>query len=360
MKEILRQFMLTPAPSGYEGEMAHALKEKFLEQTSEVKLSRMGNVIAHFKGTDKDAPRVMVFAHMDQLGFIVRKIENDGFIQVDRMGGIPEKVLPGLNVCVRTEDGNWIDGIFGPKAHHATSADEKYKVDPITTLFIDIGAKSRDEVKSLGIDVGCPAIYRPAYTELKNGMISGTAVDNRGSCACLVEIAKTLRKQPPTADTYLVGTVWEEFNIRGAVFAAREIKPDIAIGLDVTLAGDTHDLASRYETKLGLGPVANLYSFHGRGTLNGTLAHEPLYKLVKETAKMHQIPFQRFAGIGLLTDLAYVQMEGQGVAALDIGFPARYTHTPVESACLKDLEAMSALVAATIQNINKNFKVDRF
>lgn len=360
MKNTLKKFMLTPAPSGYEGGMVHALTEELEKYTSEVTTNRMGNVIAHFAGCDHDAPRIMVFAHMDQLGFIVRKIEEDGYIQVDRMGGIPEKVLPGLNVVVRTEDGNWVNGVFGSKAHHTISADEKYRVDPVTSLFIDIGAKTRSEVETMGIYVGCPAIYRPSFTELKNGLISGAALDNRGSCTCLTEIAKSLAHNPPAADTYIVGTVWEEFNIRGAVFAAREIQPDIAIGLDVTLAGDTHDLSSRYETRLGEGPAANLYSFHGRGTLNGTLAHEPLYKLVKESAKEHNIPFQRFAGIGMLTDLAYVQMEGHGVAALDLGFPTRYTHTPVEVASINDLQALAKLVTATIYNINKDFQVNRF
>lgn len=360
MREVLKKFMLTPAPSGYEGPMVYAMSEAFKEYTADVSIGRMGNVIAHFAGTDSSAPRVMVFAHMDQLGFIVRKVENDGLIQVDRMGGIPEKVLPCLNVIIRSEHDNWVDGVIGSKAHHAASADEKYKVDPITSLFFDIGAASREEVNALGIFPGCPAIYRPAYTELKNGLVTGTALDNRGSCACLIDVARRLVENPPTADTYLVGSVWEEFNIRGAVFAAREIRPDVAIALDVTLAGDTCDLSSRYETKLNEGPAANLYSFHGRGTLNGTLAHEPLYRLVKETAATQKIPLQRFAGIGLLTDLAYVQMEGQGVAALDIGFPVRYTHTPVETASASDLESMASLVAATVIQINSGFQVNRF
>ena len=360
MKEILKKFMLTPAPSGYESLMAYSLSEALKEYTSEVSIGRMGNVTAHFPGSDSGAPRVMVLAHMDQLGFIVRKVERGGFIQVDRMGGIPEKVLPGLNVIIRTENGDWIDGVIGTKAHHAASADEKYKVDPVTSLYFDIGASSREEVNEMGIYVGCPAVYRPSFTELQNGLVSGTAIDNRGSCACLVDIAKRLAENPPEADTYLVGSVWEEFNIRGAVFAARDIQPDVVIALDVTLSGDTADLSSRYETKLGEGPAVNLYSFHGRGTLNGTLAHEPLYKLVRETAAMNNIPLQRFAGVGLLTDLAYVQMEGKGAAALDIGFPARYTHTPVETASIADLESMSALVAAAVGRINKDFQVSRF
>ena len=107
-------------------------------------------MIAKVTGTDPSLPRAMIFGHMDQLGFIVRKVEEDGFIQVDRLGGIPEKVLPGLELVIRSEDGKWHPGVFGPKAHHATPAEEKYKVDLVTSLFIDVGASSAQEVHGMG------------------------------------------------------------------------------------------------------------------------------------------------------------------------------------------------------------------
>ncbi|MBQ9942431.1 MAG: M20/M25/M40 family metallo-hydrolase, partial [Christensenellaceae bacterium] len=292
----------------------------------------------------------------------VRRVEKDGFIQVDRMGGIPEKVLPALKLKVRTTEGTWVTGVFGNKAHHATSADEKYKVDVVTSLFIDVGASSAEEVHEMGIQIGCPAIYEPSFMALGKDKVCGTALDNRGGLAALIKAAQTVKESGvrPTCDTYFVGTVWEEFNIRGAVFAARKVKADIAICLDVILAGDTADLASRYENRLGDGPSVNFYNFHGRGTLNGTIAHEGLSKLAIKTAEDEGIPFQRFASLGMLTDLAYVQMENQGIACLDMGFPARYTHTPVEMCSVSDITGLGVLLAKMICNIKADFNVNRY
>ncbi len=360
IREVLKEFMLTPAPSGYEQEMAYTLKKRFEENCSEVTLDRVGNVIARIPGKDPSLPRTMLFAHMDQLGFIVRKIEPDGFLQVDRLGGIPEKVLPALEVSVRSEEGKWIPGIFGTKAHHAAAPEDKYKVDPVTSMFIDLGARDAAEVKALGIEIGCPVIYKPAFRELVGSRISGTAVDNRGSCAVLVEIAKQLHTDPPAGDVWLVGTVWEEFNLRGAMMAARTVKPDIAISLDVALAGDTHDLSGRYEDALGEGATVHLYSFHGRGTLNGTLPHGPLYGLAARTARETDRPLQRFASLGILTDAAYLQLEGEGVACLEMGFPARYTHTPVETCDTRDLQTLADLCTGITRRIDGSFQLSRY
>jgi putative aminopeptidase FrvX len=320
----------------------------------------MGNVIAEYKGTDEKSPVVMAFAHLDQLGFIVRKIEKDGFIQLERLGGIPEKVLPGLNICIQSTDGNLIPGVIGTKSHHASSAEEKYKVDLITSLFVDIGANSSDEVRNLGIEIGCPATYMPSFQHLNNNYISGTSVDNRGGLTALAIAGQLLRKKRPNSTVYLVGTVWEEFNLRGAMLAARSIKPDITISLDVALTGDTRDLNNRYEVVCGKGPVLILYSFHGRGTLNGTLPHEGLVKLTKKIAQKKNIPLQYFASQGILTDSSYVQLEGKGTAAIELGFPTRYTHTPVEVADTDDICMLGELLAGIVDNIDVNFDLSRY
>ncbi|MCL1795902.1 MAG: M42 family peptidase [Clostridia bacterium] len=358
--ETMKDFMLTEALSGYEKKMAYKLKGYFERYIKDVAIDRIGNVIATVPGTDSSAPSVMVFAHMDQLGFIVRKIEDNGFLQVDRLGGIPEKVLPGLQLLLRSEEGIWHPGIIGAKSHHAASAEEKYRVDPVTSLFVDIGALSADEVQAAGIQIGCPAVYMPAFRRLMGTRVTGTAVDNRGACTAIVAIAESLSKTRPSCDVYLVGTVWEEFNLRGAMLAARTIKPDLAIMLDVTLAGDTQDLRSRFADALGSGPCVQLYSFHGRGTLNGTLPHEPLFRLAKETAGQEGIPLQRFAAVGLLTDAAYLQLEQEGVACLEMGYPARYTHTPVEVCDLYDIERLATFVSAILRRIDKSFQLNRY
>jgi len=360
LTDTMRDFMLTPAPSGYESEMAYKLVDRLKPFCDDVTIDRVGNVIGKIGGTGEGLPRAMVFGHMDQLGFIVRRVEADGYLQVDRLGGIPEKVLPALKLAVRDENGGWHTGVFGPKAHHATPAEEKYKVDLVTSLLIDIGARNADEVHALGIYPGCPVIYQPQFEALLDHKVTGTAVDNRGACTALVSIAQNLNENRPACDVYIVGTVWEEFNLRGAMMAARTVKPDLAIMLDVTLASDTHDLTSKFEDALGGGACVQLYSFHGRGTLNGTLPHEPLFKLCKRTAQEEKIPLQRFAALGIITDAAYVQLERDGVAVLEMGFPARYTHTPVEVCDLRDLASLAALVSGMMRRIDADFQLNRY
>ena len=212
----------------------------------------------------------------------------------------------------------------------------------------------------MGIYVGCPVVYKPAFQELLGSKVTGTAVDNRGACTALVEMARQFQETPPSCDVYLVGTVWEEFNLRGAMLAARTVKPDLAISLDVTLAGDTKDLSTKFEDKMGQGPCVHLYSFHGRGTLNGTLPHEPMFKLAKQTAQELGLPLQRFASLGILTDSAYIQLEGQGVACLEMGFPARYTHTPVEVCDVRDIDALATVCVGMMRRVDKGFQISRY
>lgn len=358
--EISKEFMLLEAASGYEKKMAYAMKNHLGAYSNNVTMDKAGNVIAKFEGTNSLAPTIMVFAHMDQLGFIVRKIDEDGLIQIDRLGGIPEKVLPALNVSISNIDGEYIPGVIAVKSHHITPAEEKYKVDTITNLFVDVGASSKAQVVQAGIHIGCPAIYKPSFTKLMGNRICGTAVDNRCGCTALVAIAEQLAESKHESTIYIVGTVWEEFNLRGAIIASRKIHPDIAICIDVTLNGDTPELKSKFDTGLGRGPAVGLYNFHSRGTLNGTIAHPGLYRLALETAKLNSIALQEFSTIGMLTDAAYVQLEENYVATIDMGYPARYTHTPVETVDLDDVGDLSRLVSAMVCKITPDFVLNRF
>lgn len=357
---ILRRFCLALAPSGYEGIMASLLKEELSPYCDDISCDRAGNVIGFIGGTD-DAPfNVMVFAHMDSVGFVVRSIEPSGLIRIDRLGGIPEKILPGLRLSLFTEDGDIVEGIIGNKSHHGMTAEEKLKVDPIGSLIVDIGASSAQEVRDNGIEVGCFASYTPSFQQLLGTRVSGTAIDDRGGCAALVEIARLAHENPPPCNLYIVGTVWEEFNLRGAMVAARSIQPDVGIALDVCLTGDTPEVAGRFETGLSGGPVLTAYSFHGRGTLNGTLSHRGLMNNVKIAAREADIPLQRFASTGILTDAAYLQLEDTGVACVELAFPARYTHSPVEVCDTKDLDLLAQLVAATLERLDSSFDPSRY
>ena len=358
--EVLKDFMLTEALSGYEKKMAYKLKEYFERYTKDVIIDKIGNVIAKFPGTDDSSPSVMVFAHMDQLGFIVRKIEENGFFQVDRLGGIPEKILPALNVSVGTINGEYLPGVIGVKAHHATSADEKYKVDVVQNLFFDIGAKSKKEVLDSGIRKGCPVCYRPSFTRHMGTLVSGTSVDNRGGCTALVGLAENLSKKKIKSNVYLVGTSMEEFNLRGAIIAARHLKPDMAICFDISTAGDTDDLKSRYDIHLSKGPTVILYNFHSRGTLNGNIAFNPLYRHAMNCAEKNSLELQEAVFLGGLTDAAYVQLEGDGIGCLDMGFPMRYSHSPIETCDVQDLEKLANLSHIMLSGIDNNFETKRY
>lgn len=357
--EVLQELMMIPAPAGYEHEMAEKMKAYFERYCDTVEIDLLGNCIGMINGKNEKLPKVMVFGHMDSLGMIVRKVEDNGYIRVDRLGGLPEKVLPGTEFMIRSEDGIWYPTVLGPKSHHITPVEEKYTVDKIGTLALDVGAMSRTEVEEMKIYVGCPVVYKPRVNVLRNGRVSGTTIDNRGACACLIRLAELLSKNRPECTVALVGTVQEEFNLRGAMMAARTVNPDIAISLDVALAGDTVDLKGYFDAKLGGGPCVQLYTFHSRGTLNGNLAHEPLFRLIKDTANRHNIPIQRTTGLGMLTDAAYIQLEGKGVAVMDLGFATRYTHTPVETCDPEDIEQLAKLVSCVTLEIDEQFSLGR-
>ena len=358
--DLAERFMLAEAASGYERRMAHLLKESLEPLADEVCIDRIGNVIAKITGADSASPVVMIFAHMDQLGFIVRKIEESGLIQVDRLGGIPEKVLPALQVSVANLDGQYLPGVIGVKSHHATAAEEKYQVDAVTSLFVDIGAPDKRRVLDAGVRVGCPIIYKPSFQRLMGDRVCGTAVDDRCGLVAMVDVAQRLREERPRSTVCLVGGVMEEFNLRGAVIAARSVAPDIAICLDITLSGDTPDLASKYDVRLGKGPTVTLYNFHGRGTLNGNLAHRGLYRLALSCAEREGLGIQEFSSIGLLTETAYIQLEREYVACLDMGFPARYAHSPIECCDMKDVKGLAAVVASMILAIGPDFPLGRY
>jgi putative aminopeptidase FrvX len=357
LRVLLRDLMLIPGISGHEGRVRRRIAAELGTHVVPSPSDRLGNLIATLDG-DEAAPSVMLFAHMDQLGLIVRKIETSGLIRVERLGGVPEKALPAQAVvfCVEGRD---LPGIVANKSHHATAPEEKYRVLPYSELVIDGGFGSAEEVLSAGIDIGTPVVYAPKVIELAGGRIGGTSVDDRAGCAVIIEVVRAFRQAPRRPTLHVVFSVLEEFNLRGALTVAQTLRPDIAIQLDVALATDTPDMAAHGDVKLGGGPAMSLYSFHGRGTLNGTIPHPALVRLFADTARREGLPLQKSAQVGLLTDSSYVQLVGEGVAAIDLAFPTRYTHSALEVCDLADLEGLARLLIAGIARIDSTFSLDR-
>ena len=351
LEGFLEEMVLAPGLAGFEKPVCRLMAEEFRRCGLDPVTDTLGNCMAEIRGTDPDAPTVMIFAHMDSLGFIVRYIEEDGFLRLERLGGIPEKALPSTEIQVGTRDGEWLEGVIGIKAHHVTPPEEKYIVDKYTSLFADLGAASREEVLALGIDVGSPVIYRPRFRKLLGTRVLGSFLDNRGGCAALMELAHRLTAHPRKATVWLVGTVLEEYNLRGAMVASRTVKPGAAICLDGGGCCDTPDLRGTGHVTMGRGPTMDLYNFHGRGTLNGTIPHPAMVRLAEAAAERTGVTLQRRAGIGGLTDMSYLELEGSGIPGIDLGFPMRYAHSPCEAADLADLEQLTVVVAAMADSL---------
>ncbi|HET7714441.1 MAG TPA: M42 family peptidase [Bauldia sp.] len=362
LKERLRgltsSLMLVPGLSGHEGRVRRAIAAELKALGIASHSDRLGNLIATLPGAE-DSPSVMLFAHMDQLGLIVRKIEASGLIRVERLGGVPEKALPSQAVLFCVGQGRDVPGVIANKSHHATLPEEKYRVLPYPELYVDAGFGSAAEVVAAGIDVGTPVVYAPKVVELAGDRLAGTSVDDRAACAVMIEATRSLMDTKRRPTIHLVFSVLEEFNLRGAVTAANVLLPDIAIQLDLILATDTPDMAVRGDVRLGGGPAMSLYSFHGRGTLNGTIPHPALVRHFEKTAAREKISLQRSAHIGALTDSSYVQLIHGGVAVIDLGFPARYTHSSLEVCDLSDLAGLTRLLVAGIKGIDGRLSLDR-
>lgn len=354
----LRDLMLVPGLCGHEGRVRAHIRGLISEHGLQTRTDRLGNLIATLEGADA-APTVMLFTHMDQLGFVVRKIDPDGFVRLERVGGVPERALASQAVLFQIGTGRDHSGIIANKSHHATDPGEKYHVVPYRDVYVDTGLADDAAVRAAGIDVGTPVVYQPAIVELTPDRIAGTSVDDRAGCAVLLEVARQLQNVANRPTIHIVFSVQEEFNLRGALTAAQVLKPDIAIQIDLLLTGDTPDMADRTDVRLGGGPGMSLYSFHGRGTLNGTIPHPALTALFTRAADEADINLQRSAQTGILTETSYVQLVGDGVAAIDIGFPCRYTHSSLEMCDLNDLTGLAELLLTSLPMIDGQFSLDR-
>ncbi len=354
--EIARELMMIPGLSGHEDRVRRAIAARLdalgLDSQSDV----LGNLCGTLHG---EGPSVMVFAHMDQLGFVVRKVENDGLIRLERLGGVPERALAAQAVLICVGEDRDVPGIIANKSHHATAPDEKYRVVPYGEVFVDAGFASKAEAEAAGVRIGAPVVYRPDAHMLGADRLAGTSVDDRAGCAALIVLAGALAAMKERPTVHVCFTVQEEFNLRGAQALAQRLQPDIAIQIDLMLATDTPDMAHCGDMVLGGGPGMSLYSFHGRGTLNGVIPHPALVSLFEGVADNHKISLQRSAQTGILTDLSYVQLVGHGVAAIDLGFPMRYSHSAQEVCDLRDLERLVQLLSAGIRQIGPGFSLER-
>jgi len=230
-----------------------------------------------------------------------------------------------------------------------TPSEEKYVARPATDLYLDIGAASDHEAHTAGIRVGDPVTYQPTWDDLGGGRFAGKSLDDRVGVAALLAYVDRLVAEPPSSPVVVAFTTQEEFNVRGTLTLAAKFQPDMVVNLDVAPATDTPDLVGQGSVRLGGGPTLSRLSFHGRGTLGGLIPHPGLVRAVEAAADAASMPVQHDAMVGVITDAAFVTMAtAQGIAAVGLGIPVRYTHSPVETAQLSDVAASVELLASLV------------
>lgn len=341
LEERIRQLTALDGISSREDAVIDYMYDAFCALSDQVEVDRIGNVICRFSGTSEHARKMMLFAHMDEIGFIIRKIEESGFIRIERIGGVSTQILPGTYVKILGEQP--VKGVIGTPSHHFIKAESKFSVPKVDELYIDMGADSKKEVEERGVRVGNMVIFDDHYRKLSENLISGKALDDRVGCAILLELAEALAEKQPEWDIYLVASVMEEYNIRGIMPAVRKIQPEVSIGIDITPACDTPDMDYN-DIALGKGPALTEMNFHGRGTLAGVLPNQKLLHRLVEICENHRIPYQREVAPGVITENGFILFEQEGAAVANISIPTRYTHTPFECIHRQDAEQIVELL----------------
>jgi putative aminopeptidase FrvX len=330
---------------GREEEVRSLMKNFLKPHMDEVKEDKLGNVIGIKKGK-KNTPNVMLAAHMDEIGLLVKTISKEGFIQFTKMGGIDDRILLAQNIIVYTEK-EPLHGIIGSKPPHIQKEEERKKVLSYDELFIDVGAGSQEEAKKMGIKIGDPIGFDIRFSRVGKSIVIGKALDDRAGCAVMIETIKRLKNTECTL--YAVGTVQEEVGLRGATTAAFEIYPDIGIALDVTVAGDVPEVREvEAPIKMRKGPSIEIAD-------SGLITHPKVLRLLIDAAEENKIPYQLEAGLPGSTDAARISLTREGVPSGVVSVPTRYIHSPSSLLSLEDTENAAKLTVAAIQKIPKNF-----
>ena len=325
--------------SGAEGAVAKIIRNEIAPYVDEIKTDRMGNLIAVKKGDDF---KIMLAAHMDEIGLMVQYIDEKGFIRFVGVGGWYNPVLVSQRVILHGEKGD-IPGVLGMKPPHVMEEADRKKPIELANLFIDVGAHSAEEVEAMGITVGTTVTIDRDYQPLAGTVVTGKALDNRVGCAMLIGALKEMETKHTI---YAVFTVQEEVGLKGAKTAAFSLNPDVAIATDVTIPGDSPGIERRKAPVfMGDGPVVVMVSASGRGHL----ADPRMVDWLKKTAKKHDIKIQLEVGDGGNTDASAINFERGGIPSVPVSVPARYIHSPVEVIDLKDLQGAIELLRLAVR-----------
>jgi putative aminopeptidase FrvX len=339
--EVLEKLSNANGVTGREDQVRELMREFLKPYVDEIREDRLGNLIALKRGK-KDAPTVMLAAHMDEVGLMVKNIKKKGFLQFAKIGGIDDRQLLAQNVVVHTDKGS-LRGVVGSKPVHIQTDEERKKVINADKLFIDIGAKDKKEAEQMGVQVGDVVSFDTKFARLTDKVVLGKAFDDRAGCAILVETMRRLQKVD--CNVYAVGTIQEEVGLRGAAIAAFQVEPDVGIALDSTVAGDTPGVVEgEAPAKMGEGPVLTVADA-------GLIAHPKVLRLLVDAAKENKIAYQLETGIRGATDAARIALSREGVPSGVISVAARYIHSPAAIMSLDDAEKAVRLAVALVEKV---------
>ncbi|HEY3367132.1 MAG TPA: M42 family peptidase [Symbiobacteriaceae bacterium] len=325
--------------SGYEDEVRDILRRELQEHVDEMWIDTMGSLMVR-KGTGPIS--VMLDAHMDEVGFLVGAILDDGYVKLKKVGGLDDRVLPGRQVWLTQKR---IPGVIGAKAWHLTSPDERGKVIPFDQMYVDLGCKTRQEVLDLGIEPGEPVYFATTFERYSDKVVKGKAFDDRVGCTIVATILQAFSH--PGLTIYGSFSVQEEVGLRGAKVAAYNLNPDLALALEGTGSAngagvDPFDTI----TNLGDGPAISLMDAAGFPNLQ---VWEQLVKLAQESGIRYQ--HRRLITGG--TNSGGIALQRAGIPACTIAVPCRYIHTNASLLNLDDLQGAVSLVDHFLTSLEK-------
>ena len=343
--QFLKEFLSTISPSGFEQEAAGVwLKEAgtFADRTWK---DLHGNAFAAVNETG--APRVMLAGHMDEIGLMVSYIDDKGFLYVRGIGGWDPQVLPGQRVWIKGKAGRVL-GVIGRKPIHLLEDEERKKVVKLEDLWVDIGARSKEEAKER-VSIGDPVVLAYGPEKLTDDLLVARGIDDRIGAFVVLEALRLLKDLSPKCAVFAVATVQEEIGLRGARTSAFGLEPKVGIAVDVTFTTDTPGMEGEKkrvgEAKLGEGPVL----------ARGANVNPKLFELLVETAQQEKIPYQvEPAPRGTGTDANAIQLTRAGVATALVSIPNRYMHSPCEIVAFSDLENAAKLIAHVCARIDED------
>jgi endoglucanase len=341
---LLQALTETAGPPGFEVRMHNLLRKQIERHSADVISDNLGSIAGRL---GDQGPKILLAGHMDEVAFMVSHITRDGFLRMQPLGGWWGHVLLAQRVKVIARKGD-LTGVIGSRAPHVLSIQERKNVLEIDTMFVDIGASSREEAEQFGVQVGDPIVPICPFEVLPNPrLLLGKAWDNRAGCFIALKVLERLRQEHHPNTVYAGATVQEEVGLRGAQTLANTIAPDIAFALDVGVAGDTPGMNQQEgHSRLGGGPLLGFYD-------TSMIPHLNLRDLVLETAKRHRIPYQIDLMPGGGTDGGKIHTANRGVPTMVVGVPARYIHSHVSIVHRDDLENAVRLLVELIKLLDE-------